>query len=405
MYGIVLILVLVITGGIIAFIGDRVGTKVGKKRLTLFGLRPRHTSTIITIVTGIVITTLTFAILAAVSKDVRTALFGMEQLNLSMQETKEKLAAAVEELTAAHLEQEKADKALFDLKYSVKSLEEEAEQLATGNSTLAEQNSDLSKDNAALDGLNRSLAVQNETLDAANANLTIANAQLAGDKKTLEQHTYDLRRGLEIMREGDIVFRAGEVIAAGVIEGARPADEVRTDITALAQLASRNVSARLGKDLPDGDIWVYAPEVDDAVFRIAQNSGDMIVRIVAAGNLVRGEAIRASLYLHPNSIIYRKGEFILEQSYRLTGTGGTQASEEIVMDFLKRVNAAASARGILPDPIYGTVGVIDGQQIYDIVQTVEPLYSTLVISAYAQEDTDALGPLRLDIQLVQALEE
>ena len=49
MYGIVLIAVLVATGGIIAFIGDRLGTKIGKKRLSLFGLRPRYTSTIVTI--------------------------------------------------------------------------------------------------------------------------------------------------------------------------------------------------------------------------------------------------------------------------------------------------------------------------------------------------------------------
>ena len=44
MYGIVLILVLVITGGVIAVIGDRVGTKVGKKRLSLFGHATRRLS-------------------------------------------------------------------------------------------------------------------------------------------------------------------------------------------------------------------------------------------------------------------------------------------------------------------------------------------------------------------------
>ena len=216
--------------------------------------------------------------------------------------------------------------------------------------------------------------------------------------------TQELRRGLEIIREGDIVYRAGEVIAAGVIKGGRPEDDVRADVAALAQLASRNVSAHLGKDLPDGEIWVYSPEVDDAVARIARSPGDMVVRIVAAGNLVRGEAVRASLDLHPNSIVYRKGEFIIAQSYRLKGTGDEQASEELVMDFLKRVNAAASAHGILPDPIRGTVGVIDGDQLYNIVQAVEPLYGMILFSAYARDDTDALGPLRLNIKLERELE-
>lgn len=405
MYGIVLILVLIITGGVVAVIGDRVGTKVGKKRLSIFGLRPRHTSTIVTIVTGIVITTLTFGILAAASENVRTALFGMEQLNRSMQETKNKLARASEELTAAREEQGKADMALAELKGSVQSLAEEAERLSAGNRVLSTKNDALAHENAALDDLNQSLAAENDALAAANETLAADNTQLIGDKKALEKHTYDLRRGLEIIREGDIVYRAGEVIAAGVIKGGRPEDEVRADVTSLAQLASRNVSARLGKDLPDGEIWVYSPEVDDAVTRIAKSSGDMVVRVVAAGNLVRGEAIRAALDLHPNSIVYRQGEFILAQSYRLTGMGDEQASESLVMDFLKRVNAAASAHGILPDPIRGTVGVIDGQQLYDIVQTVEPLYGMILFSAYARDDTDALGPLRLNIKLEQEQEQ
>ena len=404
MYGIVLILVLIITGGIVAVIGDRVGTKVGKKRLSLFGLRPRHTSTVVTIVTGVVITTLTFIILAAASENVRTALFGMEQLNRSMQETEEKLKNASDELVSSRAEQEAANKALTDLKGSVQSLEAEAERLSTGNRALAAKNDALAESNAALDGLNQSLAAENDALGAANETLAADNAQLADDKKALEKHTQELRRGLEIIREGDIVYRAGEVIAAGVIKGDRPEDEVRSDVTALAQLASRNVSAHLGKDLPDGEIWVYSPEVDDAVARIAKGPGDMVVRIVAAGNLVRGEAVRAALDLHPNSIIYRQGEFILAQSYRLTGTGGQQASEEVVMDFLKRVNAAASAHGILPDPIRGTVGIIDGEQIYDLVQTVEPLYGMILLSAYARDDTDALGPLRLNIKVEQAVE-
>ena len=405
MYGIVLILVLIITGGVVAVIGDRVGTKVGKKRLSIFGLRPRHTSTIVTIVTGIVITTLTFGILAAASENVRTALFGMEQLNRSMQETKNKLARASEELTAAREEQGKADMALAELKGSVQSLAEEAERLSAGNRVLLARNDALARENAALDDLNQSLAAENDALAAANETLAADNTQLIGDKKALEKHTYDLRRGLEIIREGDIVYRAGEVIAAGVIKGSRPEDEVRADVTSLAQLASRNVSARLGKDLPDGEIWVYSPEVDDAVTRIAKSSGDMVVRVVAAGNLVRGEAIRAALDLHPNSIVYRQGEFILAQSYRLTGMGDEQASESLVMDFLKRVNAAAAAHGILPDPIRGTVGVIDGEQLYDIVQTVEPLYGMILFSAYARDDTDALGPLRLNIKLEQEQEQ
>ena len=64
LYGIYLIAALIVSGGAIAFIGDRLGTKIGKKRLSIFGLRPRHTSNVITVITGILITGLTIGLLS-----------------------------------------------------------------------------------------------------------------------------------------------------------------------------------------------------------------------------------------------------------------------------------------------------------------------------------------------------
>jgi hypothetical protein len=41
--------------GLVAYIGDRVGHQVGRRRLTLFGLRPKYTSTIVAVATGMLI--------------------------------------------------------------------------------------------------------------------------------------------------------------------------------------------------------------------------------------------------------------------------------------------------------------------------------------------------------------
>ncbi|MDY6086481.1 MAG: DUF3084 domain-containing protein, partial [Succiniclasticum sp.] len=37
-------LLLAVIGGIIAYIADKLGSKIGKKRMTVFGLRPHNTS-------------------------------------------------------------------------------------------------------------------------------------------------------------------------------------------------------------------------------------------------------------------------------------------------------------------------------------------------------------------------
>lgn len=66
--GIFMFLILIAMGGLIAFLGDRIGSKVGKKRMTLFGLRPKYTSVIVTIISGILISFFTIAVLAVVNE-------------------------------------------------------------------------------------------------------------------------------------------------------------------------------------------------------------------------------------------------------------------------------------------------------------------------------------------------
>ncbi len=45
-----LFLGLLVAGGSIAFMGDRLGRYMGKRRMTIFGLRPRHTALLFTVI-------------------------------------------------------------------------------------------------------------------------------------------------------------------------------------------------------------------------------------------------------------------------------------------------------------------------------------------------------------------
>ncbi|NJR66418.1 MAG: DUF3084 domain-containing protein [Leptolyngbyaceae cyanobacterium CRU_2_3] len=80
--GLVLILAVLVLGGVIATVGDRLGTKVGKARLTLFNLRPRKTATLITILTGGIISASTLGILFAVSDQLRTGVFELKKIRM-----------------------------------------------------------------------------------------------------------------------------------------------------------------------------------------------------------------------------------------------------------------------------------------------------------------------------------
>jgi len=82
--GTLLIPVLIVLSGAIALVGNAVGRNIGRRRLSLLGLRPRYTAQVITILTGMLITVTTLLVVLALSQDARVALL---QLNKVLRET------------------------------------------------------------------------------------------------------------------------------------------------------------------------------------------------------------------------------------------------------------------------------------------------------------------------------
>ena len=418
MQGIILIGVMIVTGGAIAFIGDKLGTKIGKKRLSIFGLRPRHTSMIITVLTGTLITGLSIGTLAIVSEDVRTALFGMEELNAAIASTRSALETATKDLAVLQTEYERADAELgtardeiSNLKTEQQELEKESERLKAGNerleiekNELLAQNENLSSTNENLTNANKNLSAANSQLETknnelnnSNATLTADNEKLSQDNAALEEHTKNLREGLIAIREGDITFRAGEVLASGIIGGGRSEEKISSDLNQLADAASKNIAERFGGET-DTSVWIYQPEFQNAVNTISKSKKDVVVRIAAAGNLVRGEPIRTSLSLYPNEDIFSAGEYIFSHDYEIKTADDV---ESIVREFLVEVNHVAVSKGILPDPMTGSVGVLNGTQLYELMDEIEKAHGKITLTARARDAVTSIGPLRLNIKVTQ----
>jgi hypothetical protein len=72
--------------GIVAYVGDRVGHQVGRKRLSLYGIRPRYTSTIIAIATGMIIALVVTLVAILASQQVKTAFFKLASINQQISE-------------------------------------------------------------------------------------------------------------------------------------------------------------------------------------------------------------------------------------------------------------------------------------------------------------------------------
>lgn len=87
-------LCVIVIAAVISYLGNQLGRWIGKHKLSIWKMRPRHTSIVITTCTGAVIAVLTLTIFAAFSEPVRGLLGGVEKLR---QEERE-LRATVETL-------------------------------------------------------------------------------------------------------------------------------------------------------------------------------------------------------------------------------------------------------------------------------------------------------------------
>jgi len=79
--GLALIVGIVAIAGVIAYLGDRVGHQIGRKRMTLFNLRPKYTSTIVAVGTGMTIALAVTVVTLATSAYARAAFFHLDEIN------------------------------------------------------------------------------------------------------------------------------------------------------------------------------------------------------------------------------------------------------------------------------------------------------------------------------------
>ena len=94
----ILIVFLILLGGLIAPFGDLLGTKIGKARFSILKLRPKKTATIVTIITGGFISSISIGVLILVSEEFRQRLFvDIPFLQKTLDESKKALIPLQEE--------------------------------------------------------------------------------------------------------------------------------------------------------------------------------------------------------------------------------------------------------------------------------------------------------------------
>lgn len=370
-----LILVLLLLSGVIAYVGDFLGRRVGKRKLSLLALRPRYTAILVSIVTGILISTVTLAILSVASKDVRTALFGMEEL-------KRKLESLNQEVLARNAELERMKETVRMYEEQVATLSQKERELSLSKASLEEQVQSL-RENVA------SLEQQRKTLQ--------------DEIESLQMELTRLRANLIAVRQGEIVFRDEEEILRVVAQGGVPEDEAEDFLLSLIRRATVIAQARgAGQDREGrGVVFVQEDNFKEAVAKLSLGSGEYVVRLVAALNTLRGEPVIARFLLEENKKIFSQGEVILRKVVTLER--GRTNPDLILAEMLRDLNILGVEKGVLSQE--GKVGVISALNLSEVTRELEKREGRVVLEAMAESDIFTAGPMRVFLRVQEEVPE
>lgn len=397
MTGITLILVLALMGGLIAYLGDKLGSKIGKKRLRLFGLRPHDTSVVMTIVSGMLVAALTITVLTIASKEVRTALFGMKQMRAEIASLTATRDKANEELSAQSAKIEELDQKISE---ATQAAEQARQQKAAAEAQMKDAQAQMQQAQADLGQLQARYAEASTRLQEAQEQVRQAEAardQLQQDVKSLEDTAKKLQEGIVAVREGHVVFRSGEILYSGVLKSGQSEENTQKQLQEFLNQANIQVAGRIGVDPSTPVIWLSREAVENAASNLEKAKGDMYVRVCAAGNILSGEVVVSRLEMVGDKVVYPEDTLILTQTIAVDPN--SNESDLALMAFLKAVNRAAQADGVIPNPITGDVGAITSTELSNASEKIRSLGGKVVITAKARRDITVAGPVLLDLEI------
>jgi len=366
----ILIFALIVISGLIAVAGDWVGLRTGKKRVTIFGLRPHHTAIFITILTGILIASITISILSVASIDVRTALFGMEEL-------REKLSNLSHEVQIQNRQLSSTKKDLETRTVQLKELEEKYQNLSK----------DIIEKTDQLDELIITKENLSEERDALNKDIEELNATIQA-----------LYSGIAWIREGNVIFGPDEQIAISIIQGGKPIEEVREQLLKFLNNTS-NIVLAMGakKDERSNQVFIISEqEFKDIVQKIHENEKEMIVRLLSSINVIEGEPIVAHFNLLENKLIFEINEEILSEE--IENPEDTKEVEKQLFSLLRKVNILAVKEGIIPNPKSSFVGTISAINFYQTIRNIIESETNMKVSIISLNDTWSVGPLKVKME-------
>ncbi len=418
-YAAIFIIILVIVSGLIAYIGDILGRRMGKKRLTLFGLRPRHTAIIVTIITGMLIASITLIALLGFNAQIRKALVSGQEIikqNIELAARNKQLRDMSRDLLEAEKQMRKQlDETKAELAKMEKTAKETNEALKLSRQKLADTTAKLASERQKLNQTRQQLAQARTGLEK----ITKAGLEIAKNLRAADVEYSALRRG-------KVIFMSGQEISRTVVKPRPSIPAMRTEVILALNEASRKAikfGAKPGKNgravviatktisvvLPDGKIgsatYGEAKSLDSIAESLSKSTVPTVLQIVTVGNAIEGEQVTVEVQLYRNKLIFQAGETVASTIINASKPRGELLND--LAHFLSHeVRNAAMDSGIIPvanpqepEKMFGEVGM---DKLLDVLDRIKNTGGNVKVKAISQRDVYAAGPLQLDFIISKA---
>jgi uncharacterized protein (DUF3084 family) len=379
--GWLLILTLLVLGGVLSNLGDRLGSRVGKARLSLFRLRPRNTAVLITVLTGSLISAISLGLMLLVSERLRTGLFELDQLE-------ERLANSRRLLASSQLELNRAEQGKRDAQQRFEQAQARASKLRQELAPLIAQRNRLEQERSRL---NLEVRDRDAEIGRTEAELSQVRKRIAAGAQELK----DLESNLIALRRGDVVITSGQILSSAKVALERP-EQAQQVITALLQQANINAFRRVLPGQPPDRQILLVPRNDIAKLEeLLAKPGRWVVSILSAANVLRGERqVLAFPDLRPNRPVVKAGEVLASTTMEgdLTGQDGINRRLNLL---LAAAYARAQRQGTLVEGLQ-----FDAASLNQLGRALaeRPAGQVVQLEAVVLRDADTPDPIAVELR-------
>ncbi len=350
--------ILFVMGGVTAYMGDRLGSYIGKKRHSTFGLRPRHTAMLWTVVSGGAIAVGTLGLFLALNRTFSTALVRGPQLL----ETNSLLDRQNRNLTRHNLDTERqaqadnarASQAQAQADAAQVRATQAQEALSQVRSTLGQAQSSLALSKNTLAQRQTALTVAEKQLVAVRGNLSSTGADLARARKQVHLAWLGVKEARKQYQRADVQYVEA---SKDVLRLATRQDALRDE---QVKLIAEN--GRLTRQNQDQQSLLLASQGRPLVFHQAEELGRTVV---SAGQTP--DALRRELAVFLDQI---------ELAARQRGAGGLDNSPAVVIAPPgEGADSSAQARETVLDALSESIAA-QGGGLPSVVVVADARYNT-----------------------------